>query len=160
QSIERGDIDERAASDIASFDVRTDLRAKHLLEKRQEGLIRFRHEYEHGGERFTMPGTEPPSLWFVFDVDVFKGSPGRMRVEVHYQLNMQDLRYGWADSVYTASYRAEGVMLDRNAREAARDEYTEKLTASDFRTTMAAQLIPGQLDFDVPEGGYRLAIRL
>ncbi len=160
QGIRDNEIDANADRDMITHNIRTGMRAKDLLRRRKEALVRFRKEYEHGGERFLLPGTAKPPLWYVFDVDIFKGPPGRMRVEVHYQLNLQDLKFGWRDSLYAASYRAEGVLLDRAAREVARDEYTERIKADDFHSTMAAQLVPGQLAFNVPEGAYRLAIRL
>lgn len=151
---------DRLDREIVMHTSRTDMRAKELLQKRKEGLVRFRTQYEKGGDRFALPGTAPNPLWYVFDVDVFKGPPGRMRVELHYQLNMQDLKFQWADSVYVATYRAEATLLDRDVREAASDEYTETIKAADFRTTLAGQLLPGQLVFNVPEGAYRLAVRV
>jgi GWxTD domain-containing protein len=160
QDIENNEIDAHADRDMITHNIRTDMRAKDLIRRRKEGLVRFSKQYEHGGERFTLPGTAKPPLWYVFDVDVFKGPPGRMRVEVHYQFNLQDLKFGWRDSLYAASYHAEGVLLDGAALEAARDEYTERIKADDFRSTMSAQLVPGQLAFNVPEGAYRLGIRL
>jgi GWxTD domain-containing protein len=140
-------------------ELRTDLRAKDLLRQKKDAVVRFRDYYEKGGERFGLHGEPKAPLWYVFDVDVFKGAPGRMRVEVHYQFNLQDLTFHWQDSTYAASYRAEGVLLDRSVHEAARDEYLETVRSADFRSTLAAQLIPGQLVFEVPEGRYRLGIR-
>jgi hypothetical protein len=131
-----------------------------LLRKKEEATMRFRRKYESGGERWAVPGNAHKTLWYVFDVDVFKGPPGRMRVELHYQLNLQDLKFAWKDSTYIARYRADAVLLDGNANEAARDSYTETVTSADFSTTMAAQLVPGQMVFNVPEGLYRLSIRI
>lgn len=145
---------------VLRHEVRTNFRARDLLRREQESLARFRKQYEAGGERFVVPGKARNSLWYVFDVDVFKGPPGRMRVEVHYQFNLQNLKFGWQDSTYVAAYRAEGVLLDAAAEDAARDVYSETVKAADFRTTLAAQLVPGQLVFNVPEGTYRLGIRL
>jgi hypothetical protein len=136
------------------------LRAKELLRKREDGLMRFRKEYSAGTERFTVQGKPKPQLWYVFDVDAFKGPPGRTRLEVHYQLDLQDLRFRWQDSLYVAGYRAEGVLLDEQVQPAARDEYVERVKAEDFRSTLVSRLLPGQLVFDVPPGTYRLAIRL
>jgi len=144
---------------VVQHEVRTDLRARALLRQRTRALAAFRQQLETGSERFLLPGAAPEPLWYVFDVDVFKGRPGRMRVEVHYQFVLQDLRFKWRDSTYVASYRSEGVLLDRSVREAARDEYVETLRASDFQSTRSAQLLPGQLVFEVPEGQYRLALR-
>ena len=160
QSTRDNPSDEGLNRDIVTHTSRTDLRAKNLLEKKRQGVVRFRAEYEKGADRFALPGAAPNPLWYVFDVDVFKGPPGRMRVELHYQLNLQDLKFRWADSVYVASYKAEAVLLDRTVHEAGRDDYTETIKAADFRTTMAAQLIPGQLVFNVPEGDYQLAVRI
>jgi GWxTD domain-containing protein len=144
---------------ITAHEVRTDLRARNLLRKRREALVRAQHQIETGGERFVLRGQAKRSIWYVFDVDVFKGPPGRQRVEVHYQFNLADLEFAWKDSIYAASYRVEGVLYDRDVREAARDTYVETVKSPEFRATMAAQLIPGQLVFDVPEGTYRLGIR-
>lgn len=160
QSIRDNELDERSDRDIVMHTSRTDLRAKNLLQKKREGLVRFRAQYDKGADRFALPGTAPNPLWYVFDVDVFKGPPGRMRVELHYQINLQDLKFQWADSVYVASYKAEALLLDGDVREAARDAYTETIKAADFRTTLAGQLIPGQMVFNVPEGAYRLAVRV
>jgi GWxTD domain-containing protein len=152
---------ETASADQLRHEIRTDLRAHELLRKKEEALVRFREQYEKGGnDRFTLPGSAPSPLWYVFDVDAFKGPPGRMRVEVHYQVSLQDLQFTWADSLYLARYRAEGVLLDSAAHETARDEYTETIKADAFRSTFAAQLLPGQLVFLVPEGTYRLSLRV
>lgn len=146
--------------EFVQHEIRTDLRAKELLRKRQESLVRFRKQYETSGERFVLEGRPPKLLWYFFDVVSFRGPAGRMRVEVHYQFNLQDLAFAWKDSVYLASYRAEGVLLDRDAREVARDSYTERVRADEFRSTLSSQLVPGQLQFTVPEGTYRLSLRL
>lgn len=151
---------ENIPQEVLRHELRTDFRTRELMRKKQEALVRFQQSYEQGAERFTLPGKAPKRFWYVFDVDAFKGSPGRTRVEVHYQLNLQDLTFAWSDSQYVASYRAEGVLLDENAREAGRDTYVERVTADAFRTTLAAQLVPGQLDFQVPPGTYRLGIRI
>lgn len=140
--------------------VSTDLRARNLLKRRSEAVVNFRKQYESGGERFLIHGKSKQPLWYVFDIDVFKGPPGRMRVEVHYQLNLQDLQFTWQDSIYAARYFVEAALVDRDVRETARDTYVERVTADAFRTTMAAQLIPGQLVFEVPTGSYRMSIRL
>jgi GWxTD domain-containing protein len=160
EAVARGDLDERLDRDILTHGVRTDLRARELLRKRQEGLVRFRKAFDAGSDRFEMRGKAKPALWYVFDVDAFKGPAGRTRIEVHYQLDLQALRFAWADSLYVASYRAEGVLYDRDVREAARDTYVETVKSSDFRSTVTSQLVPGQLVFNVPEGSYRLAIRI
>jgi GWxTD domain-containing protein len=151
---------ERLDNDIVQHEIRTDLRAKELLQKRTDGLMRFRKEYAAGHERFSVEGAPKAQLWYVFDVDAFKGPPGRTRLEVHYQVDLQDLKYTWQDSVYVAGYRAEGVLLDASIHTAARDEYTENVRAADFRSTLASQLVPGQLVFNVPPGSYRLAMRI
>lgn len=151
---------ERLDKEIVQHEIRTDLRAKELLQKRTDGLMRFRKEYGAGHERFSVTGKAKPQLWYVFDVDEFKGPPGRTRVEVHYQLDLQDLKFSWADSLYVAGYHAEGVLLDAAVHPAAHDEYTERVKAEDFRSTLASQLVPGQLVFEVPPGSYRLAIRI
>jgi len=160
ESIARGDLDERLDRDIIMHGVRTDMRARELLRKRQEGVVRFRKAFDDGTDRFEMPGKAKPPLWYVFDVDAFKGGSERTRVEVHYQVDLQTLKFAWKDSLYVASYRAEGVLYDRNVHAAARDTYTETVKASDFRSTVTAQLVPGQLLFAVPPGSYRLAIRI
>jgi len=144
---------------IIAHGVRTDRRARELLAKRKDALVRFRQTYESRGERFVQYGTPTKPLWFVFDVNSFKGRPGRMRVEVHYQLSLQDLKFAWADSIYEAGYVAEATLLDADAREVARDAYSERITADTFRNTLLARLVPGQLQFEVIEGTYRLAIR-
>jgi GWxTD domain-containing protein len=151
---------ERYDAELLRHEVRTDFRSRDLLRRKDEALLAFTKQYESGGERFTIEGTPRQPLWYVFDVDVFKGPPGRMRVEVHYQLSLADLEFAWRDSLYLASYRAEGVLLDREAREAGRDEYTESIKTDEFRTTLVSQLVPGQLVFSVPEGSYRLGLRL
>ncbi len=152
-------LDERLNPEIVEHEVRTDLRARELLRKRQEAIVAFTQEIESGSDRFVLRGQPQKSIWYVFDVDVFKGPPGRMRVEVHYQFNLQDLTFRWRDSLYVARYEVEGVLLDREVREVARDSYSEKLEAKQFRSTMEGRLLPGQLNFDVVEGPYRLAIR-
>ena len=153
-------LSDRLDEDLLRHETRTAFQARELMRKKQEGLVRFQQTYEAGAERFLLPGKAPKRLWYVFDVDVFKGPPGRMRVEVHYQINLQDLTFAWRDSQYVASYHAEGSLIDAEAREAARDEYAERVTAEDFSTTLASQLVPGQLVFNVPEGTYRLGIRI
>ncbi|MFQ5598988.1 MAG: GWxTD domain-containing protein [Candidatus Krumholzibacteriia bacterium] len=153
------DLDERLSPEIVEHEIRTDLRARELLRKRQDAISAFTKEFEQGNDRFVLRGEPKPSIWYVFDVDIFKGPPGRMHVEVHYQFNMQDLTFKWQDSLYVAKYSVEGLLLDRSVRETARDRYTETLQAQEFRSTLAARLLPGQLEFDVPEGRYRLAIR-
>jgi GWxTD domain-containing protein len=159
-AIARGDLDERLDRDIVTHSVRTDLRARDLLRKRQEGLVRFRKAFDDGNDRFEMPGRAKPALWYVFDVDAFKGQGERTRIEVHYQLDLQNLKFAWKDSLYLASYRAEAVLYDRDVRVAGRDSYVETVKSSDFRSTVASQLVPGQLMFDVAPGTYRLAIRI
>ena len=160
EAIARGDLDQRLDRDIISHTVRTDLRARDLLRKRKEGVVRFRKAFDDGSDRFEMPGRAKPALWYVFDVDAFRGEAERTRIEVHYQLDLQNLKFAWKDSLYLASYRAEAVLYDRDVRIAARDSYTETVKSSDFRSTVASQLVPGQLMFDVPPGTYRLAIRI
>ena len=150
---------EGLSPEIVQHELRTDMRARRLLQKRQEAVIDFRKQVETRGERFVMRGEPRDPLWYVFDVTVFKGTPGRMRVEVHYQFNLQDLKFTWQDSLYVASYRAEGVLVDENVREAGRDSYTERVTSDDHRSTLTPRLVPGQLTFFVPEGQYRLAVR-
>jgi len=143
---------------IVAHGVRTDRRARDLLAKRKDALVRFRQKYESRGERFVQYGNPTKPLWFVFDVNSFRGPPGRMRLEVHYQLSLQDLQFAWADSIYEGGYVAEATLLDADAREVGRDAYTERITADTFRNTLGARLVPGQLQFEVPEGTYRLAI--
>ncbi|UCE02888.1 MAG: GWxTD domain-containing protein [Candidatus Latescibacterota bacterium] len=145
--------------EIVEHEIRNDLRARELLRKRDEAIWAFSKELEAGNDRFVLRGEPQRSIWYVFDVDVFKGPPGRMRVEVHYQFNIQDLTFSWKDSLYVARYRVEGTLLDRNVREAARDTWSEALQAKNFRSTLEGRLLPGQLMFEVPEGVYRLAIR-
>ena len=120
-------------------------------------------------ERFTMPGTATRFLWFVFDTDVFRvgghgvsGEPSRTmaRLEAHIQFAVKDLTFRWADSLYTARYRVEGVLLDEDLQEAARDAYEMNLDANRFDTTNRANLWPGQLNLAAPPGSYRMALRL
>jgi GWxTD domain-containing protein len=144
---------------IVAHGVRTDLRARDLLAKRKEALVRFQQKFESRGERFVQYGEPIKPLWFVFDVSCFKGPPGRMRVEVHYQINLQDLQFAYVDSIYESRYTAEATLLNADAREVARDSYVERITADTFRNTLLARLVPGQLHFDIPEGSYRLSIR-
>ena len=154
-------LDEHLSPDIVEHEVRTDLRARELLRQRELAIWSFAKAFESGQERFVRPGKPPRPLWYVFDVDVFAGrSPGRMRVEVHYQFNLQDLKFRWQDSLYVAKYTMEGVLLDRDVHEVLRDSWSETLTAGKFRSTVEARLQPGQLVFEVPEGSYRLAVRL
>jgi len=158
--LEEGDYDYGSIDNaIVSHEVRTNMRARDLLRKKKEAIVRFQQQYESRGERFVMYGNPIKPLWYVFDVSCFKGPPGRMRVEVHYQVNLQDLQFAWADSIYSGSYEAEATLLDAEAREVGRDTYVERVTADTFRNTLVSRLIPGQLQFDVPEGTYRLAIR-
>ncbi len=157
---QKGLEDSQLDPEIIEHEVRNDFRAREMLRKRDEAVWAFQKEYAAGRDRFWLQGEPRPRLWFVFDVDVFKGPPGRMRIEVHYQFNVQDLTFGWQDSLYVSRYIAEGVLLDRQAHEIARDQYSESLTASKFRSTLDGRLFPGQLQFDVPEGAYRLAVRL
>ena len=157
--LEQSDPDRALPAAVSTHEIRTDLRAKELLGKRRESVQSFSQAIESGGERFLLAGPDVRPFWYVFDVDVFKGPPGRMRVELHYQFSLQDLEFRWRDPIYVARYRIEGVLLDRNVREAANDAYTETLKADEFRSTFATQLIPGQLTFTVPPGEYRLAIR-
>lgn len=118
-------------------------------------------------ERFVLPGPPRDSLWFVFDTDSFR-LPGAAdsdgvsscRLETHVQFVVSDLRFQREDSLYTAHYRVEGVLLDENLREAARDAYEMKLPAKRFDTTALAHLWPGQLGFKVAPGKYRMALRL
>ena len=147
-------------NDIIEAEVRSDLRAKELLREERLAVQTFSKEVESGNERFVIEGPERRNLWYVFDVDVFQGSSGRMRVEVHYQFNMQDLKFQWQDSLYVAQYRIEGILLNRRVQEAGRDEYVETLKADEFKSTTQARLLPGQLSFDVDAGAYRLALRL
>lgn len=156
--LEEGDY-EGLSNAITAHGVRTDMRARDLLKKKKEAMVRFQQQYESRGERFVMYGNPTKPLWYVFDVSCFKGPPGRMRVEVHYQLNLQDLQFAWTDSIYAGGYEAEATLLDDDAREVARDTYRERVTADTFRNTLAARLIPGQMHFDIPAGTYRLAIR-
>ncbi|HZL84517.1 MAG TPA: GWxTD domain-containing protein [Candidatus Krumholzibacteria bacterium] len=152
--------DSQLDPEIIEHEVRNDFRAREMLRKRDEAVWAFQKEYDAGRDRFWMQGEPRPRLWFVFDVDVFKGPVGRMRIEVHYQFNIQDLTFGWQDSLYVSRYVAEGVLLDHQAREIARDSYSENLTAAEFRSTLDDRLYPGQLQFDVAEGAYRLAVRI
>jgi GWxTD domain-containing protein len=145
--------------EVIEHEIRNDLRALELLRRRDEAVWAFTKEVEAGNDRFVLRGEPQRSIWYVFDVDVFKGPPGRMRVEVHYQFNIQDLTFSWKDSLYVARYRVEGVLLDRHVHELARDTWSEALTAKNFRSTLEGRLLPGQLVFEVTEGYYRLAIR-
>ena len=152
-------LDESLSPEVVEHEVRSDLRARELLRKRSEATIAFTEAIESGNERFVMRGKPRESIWYVFDVDVFKGPPGRMRVEVHYQFNLQDLTFQWRDSLYVARYEVEGLLLDGDVHEVAHDTYSETLEAREFGSTLEGRLLPGQLNFDVVEGQYRLAIR-
>jgi GWxTD domain-containing protein len=158
--MQQKDPERMLSDDVIEMEVRSDLRAKELLRKEQEAIQAFSKEVESGSDRFIIEGPPRRNIWYVFDVDVFRGSTPRMRVEVHYQFNMQDLTFQWQDSLYVARYHVEGVLLDRNVREAARDTWTETLKATEFQSTTQAQLLPGQVEFVVPSGKYRLALRL
>jgi GWxTD domain-containing protein len=151
--------DSGLSPEVIEAEVRGDLRAKEVLRKRDEAVWNFTKQFEAGKDRFFIEGEGPRWIWYVFDVDIFKGPPGRMRLEVHYQFNIQDLTFQWKDSLYVARYDIEGLLLDSRAREVARDRYGETLEASRFRSTMEGRLFPGQLVFEVPEGMYRLALR-
>ncbi len=128
-----------------------------------------RNALETRHERFVMTGAPARDLWFVFDTDVFRvggygdaGEPSRttLRLEAHVQFAVKDLTFRWADSLYSARYRIEGVLLDADLREAARDAYEMDLTANRFDTTNRANLWPGQVTFAVAPGSYRLALCL
>ena len=157
---QKGLEDSPLSHEIIEHEVRNDFRTRELLRKRDEAVWAFTKEHEAGRQRFWMQGEAPPRLWYVFDADVFKGPPGRMWLEVHYQFNAQDLTFRWQDSLYVARYSIEGLLLDAGAHEIARDRYSETLTAAEFRSTLEGRLFPGQLQFAVPAGTYRLALRL
>jgi GWxTD domain-containing protein len=154
------DPDRLLNDDLIENAVRSDLRAQELLRKEKLAIQMFDKQVESGDDRFVMEGTEKRFLWYVIDVDIYQGPPGRMRVEVHYQFNLQDLTFQWQDSLYVAQYRIEGILFDRQVRQAGRDEYTETLKADEFQSTTKAHLLPGQLNFEVAPGTYRMALRL
>jgi len=114
--------------------------------------------YDAAVDHFALPDETGKQLACVFDVDAFRGAAGRTRVEVHLQTALRDLQFAWADSLYVARYRVEGVLLDEAAYEAAYDSYDDLVRASTFRTTTSDLLWPGQLQFDVRPGTYRLAV--
>ncbi len=114
--------------------------------------------YAAAVDHFALPDETGEHLACVFDVDAFRSTAGRTRVEVHLQTALRDLRFAWADSLYVARYRVEGVLLDEAVYEAAYDSYDDLVRASNFRTTTSGVLWPGQLQFDVPPGTYRLAV--
>lgn len=157
---QKGLDDSPQPAEIIEAEVRGDLRARELLRRRDESVWAFEKEHKAGRDRFWLPGEAPPRLWYVFDVDVFKGALGRMRVEVHYQFNVQDLTFKWQDSLYVARYEIDAVLLDASARESGRDRYSETLQAAEFRSTLEERLFAGVLLFSVPAGGYRLSVRL
>jgi len=107
---------------------------------------------------FTLAADLGKPLSVVFDVDAFRGTRGRTRVEVHLQTALRDFRFAWSDSLYAARYRVEGVLLDDAVDEAAYDSYDDLVRATAFRTTMSDLLWPGQLQFEVAPGRYRLAV--
>jgi len=111
-------------------------------------------------DRFVMPSPTQRPLWFVFDSDAFRRETARTRVEVHVQFDLRDLEFQWQDSLYTARWRLEGVLLDEAVQVAGRDAYESTARALAFRTTNQPILWPAQLDFDVEPGLYRLAVRL
>lgn len=158
--MQQKDPDRILNNTLIETEIRGDLRAKELLRKEKLAVQLFAKQVESGEDRFVMEGEAKRFLWYVFDVDIFQGPPGRMRVEVHYQFNLQDLTFQWQDSLYAAKYRMEGILFDRQVRQAGRDEYTETLKASEFQSTMKARLLPGQLNFVVEPGTYRMALRL
>ena len=128
-------------------------------------LVRARGVWEKRLERFEVPGAPARFLWFVFDTDVFRASGGTsdaapLRLEAHVQWSLQDLTYVWRDSLYTARYRLEGILFDEELREAGRDTYEMDLNAKRFDSTQLTRLWPGQLDFAVRPGLYRLTLRL
>ncbi|UCE03051.1 MAG: GWxTD domain-containing protein [Candidatus Latescibacterota bacterium] len=111
-------------------------------------------------ERFVPPGGSKPSLWFVSDSDAFRGEAGMARLEAHVQLDLEKLRFAWEDSLYAARFRFEAVLFDAALHEVGRASYQERLTAERFDSTTHARLWPGQLDFDVPAGRYRVVLRV
>ena len=109
-------------------------------------------------DHFVLAQDPGKPLSCVFDVDAFRGTTGRTRVEVHLQTALRDFRFAWSDSLYAARYRVEAVLLDDAVNEAAYDSYDDLVRASAFRTTLSDILWPGQLQFEVAPGRYRLAV--
>jgi GWxTD domain-containing protein len=111
-------------------------------------------------ERFVPPGGSKPPLWFVSDTDAFRGTAGMARLEAHVQLDLERLRFAWEDSLYAARFRFEAVLFDTALHEVDRASYQERLTAERFDSTTHARLWPGQLQFELPPGRYRVVLRV
>lgn len=111
-------------------------------------------------EIFARSGAGRAFLPYAFDADVFAGTGGRSRLEIHFQVDLEDLHFGAADSLFLARYRAEGCLQDAALADVARDAYEETVPARRFDTTTRSVQWPGQLAFEVPAGSYRLAVRL
>lgn len=79
---------------------------------------------------------------------------------MHVQFNLRDLQFGAVDSLWAARVRIEGVLLDSELREAARDGYHEIIPVRSRATALGRTLWPAQLAFEVPPGFYRLALRV
>lgn len=115
---------------------------------------------ESSQEVFVREGAGTQFLPYVFDADVFAGSSGRSRLEIHFQVDLQNLRFTVADSLFMARYRAEACLQDLSLVDVDVDAYEEAVPAQRFDTTTRSVQWPGQLSFEVPAGSYRLAVRL
>ena len=111
-------------------------------------------------ERFTSASLPRRFVPAVFDCDAFRADSARTRVEVHLQFNLRDLQFAAMDSLWAAQVSVQGVLLDSELREAARDGYHEIIPVRSRATALGTTLWPAQLAFEVPPGLYRLALRV
>jgi hypothetical protein len=135
-------LNDRLDSDVLRHQVRTDARAHELMRKRTESLQRFRKQYEAGGERFVVAGKPRGTLWYVFDVDVFKGPPGRMRSRctTSSTCRISSSRGGIRSTSPAIAPKACCSTLGARSRSR---RLSRDVKSDDFSSTMAAKLIPG-----------------
>jgi GWxTD domain-containing protein len=115
---------------------------------------------ESGKEGYATPGAAHRPLRYVFDADVFRGPEPRVRVEVHVQMDLRDLGFAPQDSLEVARYRVEAVMLDDSVRVEARADYDDSVSVQDPVRAERPTLWPGQVDFALAPGLYRLVLRV
>lgn len=122
---------------------------------------------EERRERSAFAVRRGPRLWFVLDTDAFAfavddaaSGQARTRLEAHVQLSLADLEFVPRGGASVARFGVEGVLRDEHLHEAARDAYEETLVATGSEPTQEERLVPGQLNFDVEPGEYRIAVRV
>ncbi|MDZ4723347.1 MAG: GWxTD domain-containing protein [candidate division Zixibacteria bacterium] len=105
--------------------------------------------------------TKPGPLLYIDHADFKSDTPGKVRLEVYYQLYNFGLQFDKKDSLYVAEYEVSAVIRDDDGKQAAAESKDKTVVLSnserirsrfDFRTS--------QLNFDLDPGKYTVEFSL